>query len=338
MAFLTMGGSSKPLNNNWAPQLSVVVPCYNEEAIVELLCQRLKAACSLPTNGDFEIVLINDGSRDRTWSEVVKQCSVDHRVVGIDLSRNYGHQLALSAGLSMCRGQRVLIIDADLQDPPELFPQMMRLIDDGADVVYGKRETRVGESILKRATAALFYRLLRTLTNTEIPVDTGDFRLMRREVVDVLNNMPEQHRFIRGMVSWIGFKQVPLLYERAPRTTGVTGYPFRKMVRFAFDALTGFSIAPLRLSTYLACTFLCLAILLALYVIYSAVYLGVVKGWASLFLAFLVFSGVQLFCLGLLGEYIGRIFVETKRRPLYVIKEVRQHTLSDKSPVKVTAI
>jgi dolichol-phosphate mannosyltransferase len=230
--------------------------------------------------------------------------------------------LALSAGLSLCSGHRVLVIDADLQDPPELLPEMMRLMDEGADVVYGQRKNRAGESAFKKSTATAFYRLLSTLTDTWIPVDTGDYRLVRREVVDVLNSMPEHHRFIRGMVSWVGYHQVPLPYDRAPRASGGTGYPVGKMIRFALDAITGFSTAPLRLSTYLACSFLILAVLLSIYVLYSVAFLGVVKGWASLFLAFLVFSSVQLFCIGLMGEYIGRIFVETKRRPLYVIKEV----------------
>jgi polyisoprenyl-phosphate glycosyltransferase len=238
------------------------------------------------------------------------------------LSRNHGHQLALSAGLSLSSGQRVLVIDADLQDPPELLPKMMRLIDEGADVVYGQRRSRAGESTFKRSTAAAFYRVLRRVADTGIPVDAGDFRLMRREVVDVLNAMPEHHRFIRGMVFWIGYNQVPLPYDRAPRPYGQTGYSVGRMIRLALDAITGFSTAPLRFATYVACSFLLLAALLAVYVFYSVFFLGDVKGWASLFLAFLIFSSVQLFCLGLMGEYIGRIFVETKRRPLYVIKEV----------------
>ncbi len=304
------------------PNLSIIVPCYNEETSITPLCVRLKSACEHARESNYQIILINDGSRDDTWGAITRQCELDGRIFGVNLSRNHGHQLALSSGLSICQGQRVLIIDADLQDPPELLPQMMELMNEGADVVYGQRRTRVGEKTFKKTTAAMFYRLLRRVADISIPIDTGDFRLMRREVVDVLNSMPEHHRFIRGMVSWVGYQQVPLYYDRSPRASGKTGYSIGKMVRFALDAITGFSVAPLRFSTYLACSFLVMAGLLAIYVLYSAFFLGVVKGWSSLFLAFLVFSGVQLFCLGLMGEYIARIFVETKRRPLYVIKEV----------------
>lgn len=305
-----------------SPYVSIVVPCYNEEAAIEELCARLKAACEAAGEANYEIVLVDDGSRDGTWAAIMAQCQRERRVLGINLSRNHGHQLALSAGLSLCSGQRVLVIDADLQDPPELLPEMMRLMDEGADVVYGQRRTRAGESAFKKLTAAAFYRLLRRLSDNEMPVDAGDFRLMRREVVDVLNAMPEHHRFTRGMVSWVGYHQVALPYDRAPRASGKTGYSLGRMIRFALDAITGFSIVPLRFSTYVACAFLLFAVLLAVYVFYSVLFLGEVKGWASLFLAFLIFSSVQLFCLGLMGEYIGRIFVETKRRPLYVIKEV----------------
>jgi dolichol-phosphate mannosyltransferase len=322
-------------NAKQPPALSVVVPCYNEHAVIALLCARLNAACEAAGVTDYEIVLINDGSKDGTWQAIADQCGRDRRIVGVDLSRNHGHQLALSAGLSVCRGQRVLVIDADLQDPPELLPQMMQLMDDGADVVYGQRRTRAGETAFKKSTAALFYRLLTQLTDTDIPLDTGDFRLMRREVVDVLNAMPEHHRFIRGMVSWVGFNQVALPYDRAPRAFGETGYPLRKMIRFALDAITGFSTAPLRFATYVALSFLAIAALLALYVIYSLLFHGAVRGWTSLFLAFLLFSSVQLFSLGLMGEYIGRIFVETKRRPLFIVKEIRQgHHAVGAAPVR----
>src|SRR5208282_3678798 len=270
-----------------SPNLSIVVPCYNEETVIDELCTRLKAACDAAGGTNYEIVLVNDGSRDGTWNAITEQCNRDRRVLGVDLSRNHGHQLALSAGLSLCSGARVLVIDADLQDPPELLPQMMRLMDEGADVVYGQRKARAWESAFKKSTAAAFYRLLHRLADTDIPVDTGDFRLMRREVVDVLNSMPERHRFIRGMVSWVGYNQVALPYDRAPRTSGKTGYSLGRMIRFALDAITGFSIAPLRFSTYVACSFLILAAVLAVYVLYSVVFIGLVRGWASLFLALL---------------------------------------------------
>lgn len=304
------------------PNLSIVVPCFNEASVLDQLCMRLKAACEAADESNYEIVLIDDGSGDGTWSAIAAQCDRDRRVLGVNLSRNHGHQLALSAGLSLCSGQRVLVIDADLQDPPELLPQMMRLMDGGADVVYGKRQSRACESAFKKSMAAAFYRLLQRLADTGIPADAGDFRLMRREVVDVINAMPEHHRFMRGMVSWVGYNQVPLPYDRAPRPAGKTGYSLSRMIHLALDAITGFSTAPLRFATYVACSFLLLAALLSVYVLYSVTFLGVVRGWASLFLALLIFSSVQLFCLGLMGEYIGRIFVETKRRPLFVIKEV----------------
>lgn len=304
------------------PNLSIVVPCYNEKRVLEELCRRLKAACDAAGESNFEIVLVNDGSRDGTWTTIVELCGLDRRIVGVNLSRNHGHQLALSAGLSLCSGKRVFVVDADLQDPPELLPQMMRVMDEGADVVYGQRKSRAGETTFKKSTAALFYRLLQRLTDTSIPLDTGDFRLMRREVVDVLNAMPEQHRFVRGMVSWIGYNQVALPYDRSPRVSGRTNYHLGKMISLALDAITGFSTAPLRLGTYAAAWFMGLALILAVYILYSVVFIGAVKGWASLFLGFLVFSSVQLFCIGLVGEYVGRIYIESKRRPLYVIKEI----------------
>lgn len=318
------------------PNLSIVVPCYNEQRALGELCRRLKAACEAAGEGNFEIVLVNDGSRDGTWTTIVELCSLDRRVVGVNLARNHGHQLALSAGLSLCSGRRVFVIDADLQDPPELLPQMMRVMDEGADVVYGQRKSRAGETTFKKSTAALFYRLLRRLTDTSIPLDTGDFRLMRREVVDVLNAMPEQHRFVRGMVSWIGYNQVALPYDRSPRISGRTNYKLGKMISLALDAITGFSTAPLRLGTYAAAWFMGLALILAVYILYSVVFIGAVKGWASLFLGFLVFSSVQLFCIGLVGEYVGRIYIESKRRPLYVIKEIYRGAVEQvRSPEKL---
>jgi dolichol-phosphate mannosyltransferase len=317
--------------NDDAPNLSIVVPCYNEEAVLRPLYERLVAACAAAAESSFEIILVNDGSRDNTWGVTVELCERDHRVIGVDLSRNHGHQLALSAGLSMSRGRRVLIIDADLQDPPELLPEMMRLIDAGADVVYGQRRERVGEGQFKKLSAAGFYRLLQRFAEVSIPVDAGDFRLMRREVVELLNNMPEQHRFIRGMVSWLGFNQVALLYDRAPRGAGKTGYSLRKMIRLGLDAITGFSTAPLRFATYLAASFLLIALVLAVYDVIALIGGGTVRGWASLFLVLLIFSAVQLFCLGMLGEYVGRIYIEAKRRPLFVIRELYRRPAAARS-------
>ena len=302
--------------------LSVVVPCYNEEAVIPELHRRVTACCHDLVGDDYELVLVNDGSSDRTWAQLRTLAESDRRVVAINLSRNYGHQLALSAGLSLARGERVLTIDADLQDPPELLPEMMRLMDDGADVVYGQRIGRDGETWFKKATATAFYRLLLRLTDVQIPPDTGDFRLMSRQVLDALLAMPEYQRFIRGMVAWIGFRQVPIRFQRERRFAGETKYPLRKMVAFAVDAITGFSVVPLRASLYIALFCLLFAILLMSYVMFSWLYLGAVPGWTSMFLGILILSSAQLFSLAIVGEYLGRIYMQSKQRPLFIIREI----------------
>jgi polyisoprenyl-phosphate glycosyltransferase len=304
------------------PQLSVVAPCYNEEVVVRELHRRVTAVCRSLVGDGYELVLVNDGSRDATWAILQMLARDDDRVVAIDLSRNYGHQLALSAGLSVARGERILVIDADLQDPPELLPEMMRLMDDGADVVYGQRLERDGETWFKKTSASMFYRLLLCMTDVEIPPDTGDFRLMKRQVLEALLTMPEYQRFIRGMVTWIGFRQVPLRYHRDKRFAGVTKYPLRKMLSFAADAITGFSIVPLRICLYIACLFVGFAGLLIVYVLFSWLYLGVVPGWTSMFVGMLIFSSVQLFSLAVIGEYLGRTYMQTKQRPLFIIREI----------------
>ena len=304
------------------PKLSIVSPCYNEEGSLAELHRRLTKACEVEMGEDYEIVLVDDGSSDRTRPILGELCSCDPRVVGVVLSRNHGHQLALSAGLQICRGQRILIIDADLQDPPELLGDMMRLMDDGADVVYGQRRKRRGEPPLKRFSAIFFYRLLNRLVDIKIPVDTGDFRLMSRRALDELNRMPEQHRFIRGMVSWIGFRQVPLLYERHERFAGETKYPFKKMLRFAFDAISGFSIVPLRIATYLG--FICAIVggLFFAYTVYSYLSGIAIQGWTTLMTVVLILGSGQLLVLGVIGEYLGRLYMQSKSRPLFIIEEI----------------
>jgi len=304
------------------PELSVVVPCYNEEAVLPELRRRLAAVCERQVGDAYEVILVNDGSRDRTWALIRAMADESPNIVGVNLSRNQGHQFALTAGLTLSRGTRVLIVDADLQDPPELLPEMMAAMDRGADVVYGQRLQREGEGLFKRATAFLFYRALSMMSEVEIPKDSGDFRLMHRTVVDALNRMPEQHRFIRGMVAWLGFRQVPIQYAREPRFAGTTKYPLRKMMRFAADAITGFSISPLRLSSVLALVCFLLTGVLAAYVLYAWYALSVVRGWTSLLLLFLAFTGVQLLVLGVLGEYVGRTYIEAKRRPLFIVSEI----------------
>jgi dolichol-phosphate mannosyltransferase len=304
------------------PRLSIVVPCFNEAAGLPELQRRLEAVCRRQVGDKYEIVLVNDGSGDDTWGQVTAMAMRNPNIVGVNLSRNVGHQLALTAGLSMSRGDRVLILDADLQDPPELLQDMMAAMDRGADVVYGQRVRRDGDGAFKRGSAFLFYRLLSWFSEVDIPKDTGDFRLMSRKVVDALNRMPEQHRFIRGMVAWLGFRQVPLPYAREPRFAGRTHYPLRKMARFATDAITGFSISPLRLSSFLALLCFLLTGVLTIYAVYAWLVMSVVRGWTSLLVVFLMFTGVQLLVLGVIGEYVGRTYVEAKRRPLFIVSEV----------------
>src|SRR5215467_10453632 len=302
--------------------LSVVAPCYNEFGSLPELYRRVSKVCQDHVGDTYEFVLVNDGSSDGTWSSIRSLAETDQHIVGVNLSRNYGHQLALSAGLSICRGQRILIIDSDLQDPPELLPQMMALMDQGADVVYGQREDRLGETWFKRLSAAVFYRILKRLVDIEIPLDAGDFRLMSRRALDVLNAMPEQHRFIRGMVSWIGLDQRPLPYQRQERFAGETGYPLRKMIRFALDAITGFSIQPLRIATHFGVMFGLGGFVMLMVALYGWLTGRAVEGWTSLMTVILILGSVQLLVIGVLGEYVGRLYTESKRRPLYVIDEI----------------
>lgn len=303
--------------------LSIVVPCFNEEACLPELHRRLSAAARQAVGEDYELVLVNDGSRDRTWQVMRELTEGDRRVLAVNLSRNHGHQLALTAGLDLSHGQTVLIIDADLQDPPELLAPMLETMRrEGADVVYGVRRSRAGETAFKRATAHGFYRLLSRATEIDIPVDTGDFRLMSRRALEALLAMPEQSRFIRGMVAWIGFKQVPIAYDRDVRFAGETKYPFSKMLRFALDALTGFSSAPLKLASH-AGLFLSIGSLLILaYIAYAWLAGRSIPGWTSLMFVVVVLGAVQMFVLALMGEYIGRLYNEAKGRPLYIVQEV----------------
>jgi glycosyltransferase involved in cell wall biosynthesis len=302
--------------------LSVVVPCYNEEEVLAELERRVTAVCEQVAPGSYEVVLVNDGSADRTGALIAELSARNPAIVGVELARNYGHQIALTAGLSFARGQRIFVIDADLQDPPELLPEMMEKMDAGANVVYGRRVDRRGETRFKVRSAHFFYRLLDRLTDIKVPVDTGDFRLMDRKTLDVLLSMPEQYRFIRGMVAWIGMRQEEIPYERAERYAGETKYPFRKMVVFAVDAITGFSLAPLRFSFFLALAFLFAAFGLMIYVIVSYFLFDAVRGWASILLLFLVFASAQLICISIIGEYVGRTYMQTKNRPLFVVKEI----------------
>ena len=303
--------------------LSIVVPCFNEQDCLAALYERLSAAAQKAVGKDYEIVLVNDGSRDSSWDRMLEMAKADRHLLAINLSRNHGHQLALTAGLDLCRGATVMIIDADLQDPPELLSEMMKVMrEEGADVVYGVRRSRSGETAFKRATAHGFYRLLSRATEVDIPVDTGDFRLMSRRSLDALLAMPEQARFIRGMVAWIGFKQVPFAYDRQERFAGATKYPLKKMMRFAFDALTGFSSAPLKLASHAGFALSIGSVVLVLYIAFAWATGESIQGWTSLMLVVVVLGAIQMFVLALMGEYIGRLYNEAKRRPLYVVQEV----------------
>ena len=309
--------------------LSIVVPCMNEEPVIQKLVVRLLEACS-SWGDDCEILLIDDGSSDGTWSEIQKSAELDVRVKGLKLSANRGHQLALTAGLEAARGERVFMLDADLQDPPELLSDMMAMMDQGYDVVYGRRAKREGETTLKKITAFLFYRTLNFLSDANIPNDTGDFRLVSRRALDAVLSMPERARFIRGMFSWAGFKQVGLEYVRQERLAGETKYGWPQMIRFALDAVTGFSIKPLRLATQLSIISLITALVMAIYVFGSLIFYQTAAGWASTLLAVSFFSSIQLLTLGIIGEYLGRLYIEAKGRPLYFVEQETGDTLERK--------
>ena len=304
------------------PLLSVIVPCLDEEAVIRKTHRRLVAALEGTAELDFEIVYVDDGSGDAT-PDILReiQASSSHvRIVA--LSRNFGHQIAVTAGLREADGDIVVVIDADLQDPPEIVPKMVELWRSGVDVAYGVRSEREGETVFKRWTASAFYRLIDRLSSVSIPLDTGDFRLMDRKVVDAFLAMPERDRFVRGMVAWTGFRQEPVRYRRAARAAGETKYPLRKMLRFAADACFSFSLAPLRLAIWMGFFTTALALLGIIYVLVVRLMTDEwVSGWATL-LAFILFlGGVQLVLVGILGEYVGRTYVEVKRRPLYLVKE-----------------
>lgn len=303
-------------------RLSIVVPCHDESDNLAALHERCSAAARSVAGDAWELVLVDDGSRDSTWPQLQSLAMADGHVVAVHLSRNFGHQLALSAGLQLSAGERVLIVDADLQDPPELLPQMMQAMDQGADVVYGQRISRKGESWFKRATAGLFYRLLRRLTDVEIPVDSGDFRLVSRRVVELLAGMPEQHRFLRGMVSWIGLRQVAVRYDRDERRRGRSSYPLGRMLRLAIDAITGFSTRPLRIASLIGLGFGLLGFLGIAWAVIGWATGRTVPGWTSVMVVVMMLGGIQLFVIGILGEYLGRLYVEAKRRPLYIIDQV----------------
>ena len=311
------------------PVLSIVVPLYNECGNVAPLLERLgDVTRGLRDAFDFEIVLVNDGSGDGTLEAIRAEMQRRPHIVLVNLSRNFGHQLAATAGIEIARGYAIVLMDGDLQDPPELIDAFVRKWREGYDVVYAVRRSRQGESRFKVWTARAFYRIIKRLTKVAIPLDTGDFRLMSRRVVEALRRSPERHRFLRGMVSWVGFNQVAVEYDRDVRHAGTTKYPLPKMIRFAMDGITSFSDIPLRFASYFGFTVSAIAFVYALVVIafklFSLKPPAYTPGWASTIVAVLFLGGVQLMSLGILGEYLGRVYDEVKGRPLYLISDIER--------------
>ncbi len=302
-------------------QLSVVIPVYNEADNLAHLYERLQKTLAAHYTG-YEIIFVNDGSTDTSMAEILKLAALDPSVRYIDLSRNFGHQCAIAAGLRFCVGKAVVVMDADLQDPPELIGEMQQRMNEGWDVVYARRRQRKGESWMKIMTARLFYRLLSSITSIKIPHDTGDFRMMTRKVVRALNQMPEHHKFVRGLVAWVGFRQTYVWYQRAARRNGKSSYSYRKMWRLAVDAITGFSTVPLKLATYLGFFISTIAFMLILYTLYARFFTtNYVQGWASIMISVLFIGGVQLICMGLIGEYLARMDANIRQRPPYIIHD-----------------
>lgn len=302
--------------------ISVVVPCLDEEEVLAETLDRLDRMSRLPPDCDFEFIFVDDGSSDATMV-LLRQAAVrDNRVRVIGFARNFGQQIAVSAGIDRARGDAVVLMDADLQDPPEVVAEMIACWRTGFDVVYGTRRSRRHDGPLKRITASGFYKVINRLSEVPIPRDTGDFRLMSRPVVEVLRRMPERHRFLRGMVAWAGFRQTALSYDRPERFAGKTKYPLRKMMRYAADGILSFSTRPLQMSIALGLMSAFLALVGIGYALFMRIFTSTwVEGWTALMIAVLFLGGVQLLSLGILGEYVGRIYSEVQRRPLYVVRE-----------------
>ncbi|MNP06502.1 hypothetical protein D3C76_984890 [compost metagenome] len=302
--------------------ISIVVPMYYEEKVADECYKRLKKVMN-DNNINYEFIFVNDGSKDKTFEILNKIAEEDNNTKIISFSRNFGHQIAVTAGVDKAKGDAVVVIDADLQDPPELIPKMIDLWNEGYKVVYAKRKKRKGESFFKLFTAGMFYRILDKMTDIDIPLDTGDFRLMDRDVVNVLKTMKENNRFVRGMVSWVGFKQTPIEYERDERFAGETKYPLKKMIKFASDGIISFSAKPLKLMGSLGVFCVSISLIIFLYALIRKLTndVNVVSGWASIMTAVTFLGGVQLLSISVLGEYIGRIYDESKGRPLYIIEK-----------------
>jgi dolichol-phosphate mannosyltransferase len=304
--------------------ISLVVPVYNESEVLPLFYERATRALEALDGSDYEIIFIDDGSRDGSFPLLASLANADPHIRVLKFSRNFGHQIAITAGIDHARGDCVAIIDSDLQDPPEVLHEMVDKWREGFDVVYGVRAERDGETRLKLVTASLFYRLLERVTNVTIPPNVGDFRLMSRRAVDQLKTLREKDRFVRGLVSWIGFNQTGVTYRRDRRYAGETKYPYRKMLKFAFDGITSFSTMPLKLATWSGYGASVLAFLYLSSVFVQKLLGKTVEGWATIMVALLFLGGVQLVCLGILGEYLGRVFNELKPRPMYILEDILQ--------------
>ncbi len=310
------------INTNDRSLISLVVPVYNESEVLSAFYERATHTLTSLANVDYEILFVDDGSADDSFQQLIKYAAANPRVSVLKFSRNFGHQIAITAGIDHADGDCVVVIDADLQDPPEVIGSMIEQWRQGFDVVYGVRSEREGEGAMKLMTASAFYRVLGKLTQIQIPANVGDFRLMSRRAVDQLKQLREKDRFVRGLVSWIGFNQTGVTYSRDKRYAGVTKYPYRKMIKFAFDGITSFSTAPLKLATWSGYCASLLAFLYLLSVFVQKALGYTVEGWATIMVALLFLGGVQLVCLGILGEYLGRIFNEVKPRPMYVLEEL----------------
>ena len=305
--------------------LSIIIPIFNEEDNIHLLQDRLTAVAE-KMGISFELLFVNDGSRDNSIMLIKELVQKDSRIKFIDFSRNFGHQVAVTAGMDAAKGAAVVIIDADLQDPPELISELYAKMKEGFQVVYAKRKQREGESFFKKLTAKLFYRILKKITSINIPVDTGDFRIMDRKVVEVLKAMPEKNKFLRGQIAWIGFKQTFVEYDRNERNAGKTGYTYRKMIRFAMDGITSFSNFPLKVASVLGFVVSGISFVIMMYALYVRFVAGhYVEGWTSLMISILFLGGIQLICVGLIGEYLSRVSDNVRDRPLYVVADSNIH-------------
>lgn len=312
-----------PISNKAKPKplLSIVVPVYNEQEVLDAFYDRVKSVVDSLEELNHELIFVDDGSADNSYQKLRELADQDERVKVLKFSRNFGHQVAITAGIEKATGEAVVVMDADLQDPPEVITKFVKKWQEGFDVVYGVRERRQGESKAKLVTASTFYRLLKMITKIDIPVDVGDFRLMSRRAVEHFKSLRERDRFVRGLVSWIGFKQTGVVYARDSRYAGNTKFPYRKMIKFAFDGITSFSNVPLKVATWLGYLTSLLAFLYGVSVFIQKLAGITVQGWATIMFGMLFLGGVQLICLGIIGEYIARIFNEIKQRPLYILEE-----------------